>query len=382
MKTRVSAIVAASLTLLVSCGGGSSSDGTAQVDGGEIGIDLTSVCPSTVVIQTDWNPEAEHGVLYQMLGPSYQIDAARLRVSGELYAGGKRTGVKIEIRSGGPAIGYGQVSAELYQSPEILLGFVGTGEAISHSVDLPTLGVVAPFNISPQIIMWDPETYPDVKTIADLKEPGIKVRYLDGVTFMEYLVQSGILSASQVDATYDGTAAAFIASGGKDAQQGFGTSEPYFYENVLSDWKRPVAYQYVHETGWTSYAQSLAATPENVARYDSCLRKLVPIIQQAQIDFLRAPDRANAIILDAVSRFNNGWVYDAGQAAAAVTQMAKDGIVANSPDGVLGSFDMDRVVKFIETATPVFRKSGTKLKKGLTPQDLVTNAYIDASISL
>jgi hypothetical protein len=30
--------------------------------------------------------------------------------------------------------------------------------------------VVAPMEINPQIIMWDPATYPDVTTIEDLKD--------------------------------------------------------------------------------------------------------------------------------------------------------------------------------------------------------------------
>ena len=30
------------------------------------------------------------------------------------------------------------------------------------------ISVVAPLEINPQIIYWDPETYPDVETLADL----------------------------------------------------------------------------------------------------------------------------------------------------------------------------------------------------------------------
>jgi hypothetical protein len=336
-----------------------------------------------VSIQTDWNPEAEHGNLYQLIGPGYTVDSAKLRVTGDLMSGGKSTGVKVEIRAGGPAIGYSQVTAELYKDPSILLGFTSTDESVSHSDDeFPTVSVVAPFNINPQIIMWDPETYPNVKTIADLKEPGVKVRYFGGAAYMEYFTATGILSKTQVDDTYDGAPAAFIAAGGKDAQQGFGTSEPYFYKNVLKDWMKDVGYQYIHDAGWTAYAQSLGGTPANIAKYDSCLTALVPVIQQAVIDYVAAPDTANAIILDAVAQYNNGWVYDAGQASAAVAKMQEDKLVANSPDGTLGSFDIDRVTKFIEVAAPVFTASGSKVKAGLTAADVVTNKYINADIKL
>lgn len=382
---RLASILLVSSVALVSCGGtGESSDTTAPADGapGPGAINLADVCPDKIVFQTDWNPEAEHGFLYQLVGPSYTVDTERVRVSGDLVANGQPTGVQVEVRAGGPAINYGQVTAALYQDPEIMLGFVGTDQALDNSGSFPTMAVVATFNINPQIIMWDPETYPEVKGIADLKAAGARVIYRDGLQYMDYLVSSGILSKDQVDATYDGSPAEFVASGGKVAQQGFGTAEPYYYENVAEQWKKPVAYQYVHETGWTTYAQSLAGTPETIAAHDKCLEKLVPVIQQAQIDYLESPDETNVLILDLVAQYNNNWSYDAGQAAAAVEKMRTDGIVSNGPDGTLGSFDLDRVNEFIEKAAPVLEQSGSDIKPGVKADDLVTNKYIDPSISL
>ena len=372
----------AALTL-TACGGSDTAtpDTTAAV---ATGVDLAAAgCPATVTLQTDWNPEAEHGNLYQLIGPGYTVDTEKLRVTGDLMADGKTTGVKVEIRAGGPAIGYSLVVSEMYKDPSILLGFAGTDGQVSLSGDkFPTIAVVAPFNINPQIIMWDPTTYPDVKTIADLKETGAKVRYFDGVSYMDYFTSAGILDKKQVDGTYDGSPASFVAAGGKDAQQGFGTSEPYFYKNVLKDWMKDVRYQYIHDAGWTSYAQSLAGTPANVAKYDSCLKALVPVLQQATLDYLKAPDTANELILDVVNQYNNGWVYDAGQAAAAVVKMQEDKLIANSPDGTLGSFDMDRVTAFIAKATPVFTSTGSKVKEGLVADDIVTNKYINPAIKL
>jgi hypothetical protein len=62
--------------------------------------------------------------------------------------------------------------------------------------------------------------------------------------------------------------------------------------------------------------------------------------------------------------------------------MQADKLIANSPDGTLGSFDLDRVTKFIETATPVYTATGAKVKAGLTAEDLVTNEYINPAIKL
>ena len=190
---------------------------------------------------------------------------------------GEDTGVKIEVRSGGPAIGFQTVTSQLYADPAIMLGYVSTDEALQHCGDFPTKAVVAPFNINPQIIMWDPATYPQVKAIKDLKPLGVKVRYFGGAAYMDYLIQSGQLDKSQTDGSYDGTPANFVAAGGKDAQQGFASAEPYFYEKVLKDWGKPIAYQLIHDAGWTAYAQSLAATPGQ-------LREVPGLLQEAGAD--------------------------------------------------------------------------------------------------
>lgn len=375
--TTAAAATTTAAAVTTTAGSGDTTTTAAALD-----ISLKGVCPDTVVFQTDWNPESEHGQLYQMVGASPTIDSAKFRTSGPLVSGGKDTGVKIEIRAGGPAIGFNSVTSQLYGDPNVLLGYVSTDEAISNSSTFPSVAVVAPFNINPQIIMWDPATYPAVKKIADLKATGAKVRYFNGAAYMDYLIQSGQLDKNQVDGSYDGTPANFVADGGKSAQQGFVSAEPYFYEKVLKEWSKPIAFQLIHDTGWEQYSQSLATTPANLTKQAACFKKLVPIIQQAQVDYVKSPDKTNALILDAVTKYNNGWQYDAGQAKFSVDAQLKYKLVANSPDGTLGSFDMDRVAGFVTKAVPVYEASGSKPKAGLTAADLVTNEFIDKSIHL
>ncbi|MFM7093186.1 MAG: hypothetical protein ACKOYL_01315 [Actinomycetota bacterium] len=138
------------------------------------------------------------------MGDGYEVDEEKAAVKGPLWSRGLDTGVGLEIRSGGPAISFSPVIAELYTKPEILLGFVSTDTQVRQSIEFPTMAVVAPFNINPQIIMWDPETYPDVKKISDLKTRRVKVRTFQGVSYVKYLVNRGILDESQIDSTYDG----------------------------------------------------------------------------------------------------------------------------------------------------------------------------------
>lgn len=367
------------LVMLAGCANSSAStDTTAAAATGT----LTGVCPDTVVIQTDWNPEAEHGFVYELVGDGYEVDAAGLRVTGPLVASGVDTGVKVQVRAGGPAVGFNSPTSLMYSDPEIFLAFAATYSQVQNSSELPTVGVVAPWAINPQIVMWDPATYPDVKTIADLKAAGAKVRYFGGLAWMDYFIATGVLDEAQADASYDGTPANFVADGGKSAQQGFATSEPYYYENVLTDWGKPVAYQLIHDAGWTSYAQTLATKPENVEKYRDCLKLLVPMIQQAQVDFVADPTSTNALILDLVAQYNNGWLYDEGQAAASVQLALDNGLIANSPDGTLGSFDIPRVDDFLSIAVPILEGLGEKVKPGLSSADLVTNEFIDPAIAL
>ena len=397
MRRKVTALIGVlCLVTLAACGGSDNTSTedtntettaetaapTAETTAPVAGVSLAGICPDVVTIQTDWNPEIEHGFAYQLVGDGYEVDAAGVRVTGPLVASGVDTGVKIQVRSGGPAVGFSSPTSLMYQDPSILLGFVYTDTAVQDSGEFPTMSVVAPFNISPQIIMWDPATYPNVKTIADLKATGAKVRYFGGASYMEYLTSTGILDKKQVDGTYDGTPANFVADGGKAAQQGFASSEPYYYQQVLTDWAKPVAFQTIHDAGWTAYAQSLGGTPANIATYTECLKLLVPMIQQAQVDFVTDPAETNALILDLVVQFNNGWIYDAGQATAGVELALANKLIANSPDGTLGSFDMDRVTSFIAVAVPVYASIGAKLKDGLTAGDLVTNEFIDPTIAL
>src|SRR3990170_2841979 len=77
------------------------------------GVSLAGVCPDPIVIQTDWFPEAEHGAIYELVGDDYTIDKDNKIVSGSLMAaGGVDTGIAIEVRTGGPAIGFQPVSTQ------------------------------------------------------------------------------------------------------------------------------------------------------------------------------------------------------------------------------------------------------------------------------
>ena len=349
-------------------------------------VDLAAAgCPATVVIQTDWNPEADHGHAYELVGPNPVIDSEKKTVTGDLMSGGKSTGVKVEVRAGGPAIGYSSVSAQMYQDPSITLGYVSTDEAIQNSDKLQTTAVFAENQKSPQMIMWDPATYPDVETIADLGKAlaadGGVVRYFKGAAYMSYLNGAGLLPDSVLDGGYQGTPAAFVTAKGKDGQQGFATAEPYTYENEIGAWGKPVKYQLIFDAGYEIYPEAVSIRTGDKEKLSECLTALVPVLQQADVDYISNPTETNALVIDLVNAYNNGWVYTAATADYGVKTMKELGIAANGTDGVAGSMDEARIAKVLATDTPIFTKQGSTLKAGLKASDMFTNEFLDTSIS-
>ena len=340
-------------------------------------------CPSTIVLQTDWNPEAEHGGQYELLGPNPTINAGAKSVTGELVAhGGVDTGVQLQIRAGGPAIGYQTVVSQMYKDSSITLGYVSTDEQVALSQSQPTVAVLAGMEISPQIIAWSPAAHPGWKTIADIGKTSTKVLYFQGASYMDYLTGKGILSKSQVDGSYDGTPTAFVASGGQFAVQGFATSEPFTWSHDVRSWDKPLSYQLIANAGFNFYQGEIGVRTDKLAALTPCLKKLVPIMQQAIVDYLANPAPAEKLILQLVTAYNNGWVYTQGTADYAVATMKKLGIVGNAPDGTLGAFTDSRVQQLINILVPIYAKQGKQTLTGLKPSDIVTNQFIDTSISL
>ena len=348
-------------------------------------VNLAGVCPSTITIQTDWNPEGDHGSTYEMLGPNPTINTSQKSVTSDLYANGQPTGVKLQIRAGGPAIGYATPSQEMYQDKSITFGYVNTDESIEFSGKLPTTAVFAENNISPQIVMWDPKTYSSVSTIKQLgqalpKHNGV-VYYFSGAAYMDYLTSAGYLTTSETDGSYQGTPGQWLAAQGKDAQQGFLTAEPYIYAHEVQAWDKPVKDQLIYDTGWQPYPEPLSIRTGDLTKLTPCLKKLVPVFQQADVDYLSNPTSTNTLIDTLVTKYNNGWTYDihVGTYAAAMMKKLED----QQSIPYIGYMDPARIAKLIKQATPIFGKTkGAQVKSGLTPGDISTDQFMSKSVKL
>ena len=388
MRPRKLVPVAAGLTMLLAaaCSSGSSSTDTGAPAPKASGaaLDLKSVCPATVVIQTDWFPESEYGGLYNLVGPGYTVDRAKKKVSGALVSKGQDTGVKVEVRSGGEVIGGQQVSTYMYADKSVTLGMVSTDEQIQNSAKQPTLAVIAPLEISPIMIMWDKAKNPTFNTIADLGQTNTKILYFSTDTYMQYLLGAGLVRPSQLDGSYTGAPDQWVAQDGKAAQGGFATSEPYLYgQGIATRGKKyDIDFQLVNDTGYPVYGQALTIRPEDKQTLTPCLQKLVPIIQQSVVDFIGSPDRANKLIIDAVKQYGTFWTYDDQIAGYTSKTLANLGLVSNGPDKTLGNMQDQRVRRMIDILTPIFAAQRKPAKEGLKTTDLFTNEYVDTSIGL
>jgi len=372
-RTRTAGITSGLLALALvaaACGG----DDDSAAGGGD-GV-LSDVCPATIVVQTDWFPEAEHGALYNLIGEGYTVDTANKIVSGPMVLDGQDLGVTFEVRTGGPAIGFAPVTSYVYTDDSITFGYANTEAQVLSYEDTPLLSVVAPLEINPQMIMWDPDTYPNVETLADLGEAGVPINVFGGGVFSEVFVAQGIWSADQIDPSYDGSPARFIAEGGAIAQQGFASAEPYDYENTFTDWGKPVAFQTLHDAGFEVYAATLGIRPEQKAELDDCLKEIVPVFQQSVVSYINSPERTNAIIVDAVEQFADSWTQSMEITAWSVDQQKDLGLVGNGPDDTVGNMVGDRIQGVIDGMS----QAGMAVPSGLSADDLFTNEYINESI--
>jgi len=345
--------------------------------GAETAVQLAGVCPATVVIQTDWFPESEHGGMYEMIGDDYVIDGDNQTTTGSLMASGVDTGVDVQVRAGGPAIGYQNTVAQMYTDMDITMAYADTDSIAFFWDDAPVIQVVTPLDKNPQILMWDPEVHPNIHTIADLGNTDITVSVFGGGTWTQLFIAEGVLSEDQVDPSYDGSPARFIAEG-NIAQQGYASAEPWDYKHKYTEFGKDVRLQLVHDAGFEVYKSALAVRADEIDEMAPCLERLVPIVQQAQVDFMADPGRTNAMIIEVVETIDSFWTYDDGIAAFSVQAQSDLGLVSNGPNGALGDFIDERTNAVLDQ----MRAAGMEVPAGLSASDMTTNRFIDYSIGL
>jgi hypothetical protein len=361
----------------------SDTTGDTAGDGDEMSDE--AVCPTNLVIQTDWWPEIEHGGTYQLIGPGGEADASLFTYSGpiqEQYAvGGIET---VEVRSGGDAIEFQPVQTVMATDSDITLGYVNTDDAIYSSPTVEVTGVATTLEVNPQVLYWDPE-----QTEIDPSDPnsfgtsGKRILHFPSVTYMEWMIAKGFIDESQSDPNYGGSSDEFRTNGGNFIQQGFATNEIYKYENEVP-WKdgapAPIDFALIHDLGWQPYPAMYTVLSDDLEELSPCLEVLVPVLQQAWVDYLDDPSAMAAALLDITGTYNNYWTLSEPHNDAGFVKMAELGIDSNGPDETYGNFDAERVQGLFDELVPIMEANGISLPDGFTAESAYTNEFIDVSI--
>ncbi len=339
-------------------------------------VSLVGICPDPLIVQTDWFPEPEHGYAYNLIGPDGDLDADAGIYSGPLLD----TGITLEVRAGGPFIGFSPPSAQFYADDDIFMAFIETSTTMANSEELPAVAVFAPFEKSPQILMWDPEKF-DFETFQDVGDSGAPVLYFEGSNYMTWLLGKGLLNEDQIDASYDGSPARFVTE--DLVQQGFASNEPWKYENTIEDWMKPVDFMLIHDSGFEIYEGALSVKPESITEDAECLEKVVPLFQQSQVDYLNDPEAMNIRLDQIVKDLNSFWTSSPEGHAAGTAAMIDFGLVSDGGDGIVGNMEEERIQTLIDEFLPLLADLGIDtFVVGPTAQDIYTNEFIDESIGL
>lgn len=335
---------------------------------------LADVCPSPIIVQHDWYPDYTHGPMFQLAGPDGEIDG------NGYYNAEIEPGVTIQLRPGGPAVGFQPPSSLIYQDPSILIGMVSTDNMLGSSANAPVVGVVSPIAVSPIGLMWPADAY-DFETVTDIAESDATVLVFGASAFVRWMTGTGLVREEQLDGSFDGSPSRFVVEGDL-VQQNFITNEPWLYANEIEDWGgQPIDFLVMAEFGWEAYpgVGSLSVRPELLVEEADCLEVLVPRIQQAAVDFANDPSGAMQSIVEFGPQMGSTLSLSPGLQDWAASVMVDRNFFQNGPDGAAGSFDLDRLARFHGSFAPVLEAQDVEV--GVGPAEMATNQFIDPSIT-
>lgn len=349
--------------------------------------DLSGVCPDPLIVQLDWLPQAEQGGIWQMIGEGGEMTPGSYQ--GPLGS----TGIDLQILSGGGGIGLGDgetAYSALFMGNSKAgvmphLGYQELDSSFIFSKRFPTVGVFAPLDVAPTVLFWDAATYPDgfssiedLAALADNDDAKIYVSTV-GRTFGKYLVDSGVPKEVFVEG-YKGDGENFVTNNGQWLNQGFVTSEVYKFENGLN-WEKPIDFLKIDDLGYRNYTGIVSVATSRLEELSPCLTGVVPIMQQAAVDYAADPAETNATIVafNDAEMATSWWKTAPDLMEYAAETMVAEGVIGNGSDDTVGNFDMERVAEMLEIVTPSLDE---RSEADVTPEMVVTNQFIDPSIGL
>lgn len=344
---------------------------TAETEGTEAATGDT-VCPPKLVIQTDWFPELEHGGTYQLIGPDGTANKDTVSYSGpvqEQYAVGGLE--EIEIKT----VSFDKTNSSILLDGEADMAYITMSDIIKDSAAVPLVAVAKTLDKDPQMVMWDPEQN-DIQSPEDIAGTGTSVLHFPGTAYIDFMIGQGFMTEDQSNPSYDGSDAAWVAESGNLIQQGFATNEVYKYENEIA-WKdgapAPVDFYTVEDLGFDNYPATIAMMQDKAAELSDCLAVLVPVMQQAWIDFFDDPKPITDAMIDINVAYDGFWSLSEGLNTAGMELVESGGFAENSPDGTYCSFDEEKVQNLYDILAPIYEEQGTEIAASI--DGIFDNSY-------
>lgn len=366
---------AAFLLVLSACGGSDPAEPASTAAPAASVSALAEVCPARIVVQTDWFPQAEHGGVYELLGDDASTNKDTGATTGSLTVRGEPTGLELEIRAGGPFL-QSPVVTEMYSDDEITFGYVGSDVAVSRFADAPTVAVFNALNVNPQVLLWNADLHGADSPLEQVASEVDAIYVFGEPSWIRFLQGEGVIDPAKVDSGYQGNP---LLATEDVIHQGFVTSEPYTYANLASG-AIATGHVLIHDLGWTNYPQNLAVRADRLEPLRPCLERLVPVLQQAQLDYIAEPDRTNARIVAAVEALDSWWSQTAASTADSVSQQVELGIIGNGGTPTFGDLEPERLDGFIRILLPILREQGIDAPD-VGAADISTNEFLDPAIT-
>lgn len=350
---------------------------------------LSGICPNPLVVQTNWLPEPDHATLYELIGGGGTL--SQYSYQGPLGS----TGIQLRILAGGPGDSDLGMPTVLYTgnpvlrvTPDLAMGSIDT--ALEDSAKFPVVAVDSFQEHDPLVLISDPAKFPNLDSIASLIAAAkagahFYVSSLQTI-YVPYLISKGVPSSAFIGG-YEGDLDKFVTGNGMIINQGYADSEVVNLEHFTPDWDKPVDYSFIYKLGLNDYDEVIELPKGKVASMTKCLTKLVPMLQQASVDYIEHPTVVNELLV----RYNSGgygasyWQTPMGYNVDADKALVADDIVGNSDGGAgpIGALNLTRLEGVVKTLLPIYGSEDiTTYKPGVTAKDIATDKFIDPSIKL
>ena len=195
----------------------------------------------------------------------------------------------------------------MYQDDSITLGLVHTDDAVRFSKQLPVVSVVAPLEHSPLAVVWDPTKH-SFNSWKQIGDSGAKILvFTKAVNYVPFLIAKGHRARFVLRRQLRRQLFA-LRRGHVDRAAGVRDRD------AVSPQERDLA---VRARRRRDAREQVGLRPVPLERRRArragstelgpCLARLVPIIQQAQVDYIKNPMPTHKVMVDVVTQMKSFW---------------------------------------------------------------------------